>query len=98
MRIVKRVLLAVCRLRAGGIALLARFPAGQHADRSFAATVAKPSYTAQHPVVLFYEGHNNVDTLRGNFRAFGELLRNDGYAVETSDTRFSPAVLARANV
>lgn len=98
MRIVKRLLLGIALLAVGAVAWLALFPAGQHADRSFQAIVAKPAYAAQHPIVLFDEGHANAHTLGGNFRAFGELLRNDGYAVQTSDTPFWPAVLARAKV
>jgi len=71
---------------------------GQRPDSSFDARVARPAYTSKHPVVLFDEGHYNSHSLRSGFRAFGELLRNDGYAIEATSKPFTAQTLAGVDV
>jgi hypothetical protein len=67
---------------------------GQRPDKSFDPTISDPSYEAgTGPLVCLDESHNNFHTLENRFWAFGELLRRDGYVVESSREKFSAAVL-----
>ena len=53
--------------------------AQQVADRDFDTRVAKPAYVKKHPKVLFDEAHNNSHTATGRYKAFADLITNDGY-------------------
>lgn len=77
---------------------LAIFPVGQQPDRSFDSRVSNPAYTDRHPRVLFDEAHHNSHSLSGGYRAFGELLRSDGYMVERNREKLTPGVLSKADV
>jgi hypothetical protein len=58
---------------------------GQRPDKSFNPTVSDPAYEAgTGPLVCLDEAHNNFHTLENRFWAFGELLRRDGYIIESS--------------
>ncbi len=74
----RKILIAVLAVILLAVAWLALFPVWQHADRSFDARVARPAYTARHPVVLFDQGHYNAHGVNGNFAPFAKLLRSDG--------------------
>lgn len=69
-----RVLLTV-------LALLALSCGGS--DRSYDTSVADPAYGEPAPVVLIDQGHHNRHTVRGTYRPFVQLLRNDGCDVRT---------------
>lgn len=72
---------------------------GQRPDKSFDPTVSDPAYEAGvGPLVCLDEAHNNFHTLENRFWAFGELLRRDGYVVESSREKFSAAALARCRI
>jgi len=72
---------------------------GQRPDKSFDPTVSDPAYEAgAGPLVCLDEAHNNFHTLENRFWAFGELLRRDGYVVESSREKFSAAALARCRI
>ncbi|MEA2552534.1 MAG: hypothetical protein QOJ65_710 [Fimbriimonadaceae bacterium] len=82
-------LLALC-------AVVAR--AQQQADPEFKAVVARPAFVREHPRVLFDEAHNNVHGLSNRYKAFGELLANDGYDVQANKLPFSAESLKDARV
>ena len=54
----------------------------QQADSDFDTSVEEPSYTDDHPVLLFDEGHNNFHTSTGRYKPFAQVAKNDGYKVE----------------
>ena len=53
--------------------------AQQIADPDFKATVEHPAYTKNFPRLLFDEAHNNFHTATGRYKAFADLLLDDGY-------------------
>jgi len=61
----------------------------QLSDPNFNATVAKPAYTKKHPKVLFDEAHFNFHTAGGRYKAFSDLITNDGYRVTANKQKFS---------
>jgi len=68
--------------------------AQQIPDPNFDATVARPAYTKKHPRVLFDEAHNNFHTAGGRYKAFADLVTNDGYEVVPNTQKFSAQTLA----
>ncbi len=76
------------------LALLLLTACGQIPDKSFNSQTRNPVYAVgQGPVVCLDEGHNNFHTLDNRFWAFGELLRRDGYVVESTKSKFTADVL-----
>jgi len=76
------------------LALLLLTACGQIPDKSFNPRISNPVYDiGQGPVVCLDEGHNNFHTLDNRFWAFGELLRRDGYVVESTKSKFTTDVL-----
>jgi hypothetical protein len=76
------------------IVLLPLTACGQIPDKSFNPRINNPVYDVdQGPVVCLDEGHNNFHTLDNRFWAFGELLRRDGYVVESTKMKFTADVL-----
>jgi len=72
---------------------------GQRPDKSFNPTVGDPAYAAgAGPLVCLDEAHNNFHTLDNRFWAFGELLRRDGYVVESTREKFTANVLERCRI
>ncbi len=94
----KRALLVIAILVLLAVGYLALFPVGQRADRAFDARVARPAYTARHPVVVFDEAHYNAHSMSGNFAPFANLLRNDGYQMRKGTQRFTASNLAGIDV
>jgi hypothetical protein len=70
----------------------------QEADADFDARVKYATYVSWHPHVLFDEGHYNVHTAAGTYRPLADLLRNDGYVVESTRQSIQPDVLAGHDV
>jgi hypothetical protein len=66
----------------------------QIADPNFDAKVASPAYTQKHPRVLFDEAHNNFHTAGGRYKAFADLVTNDGYRITPNTQKFSKDTLA----
>lgn len=60
----------------------------QIADPNFNARVSGPTYTKEHPVVLFDEAHQNFHTSSGRYKPFAELLTNDGYKIVPNQEKF----------
>ena len=76
------------------IFLMAGCDTGQVPDKSYKPAVIDPAHQAgEGPLVCLDEAHNNFHTLENRFWAFGELLRRDGYVVESSREKFSAPVL-----
>jgi hypothetical protein len=69
--------------------------AQQVPDPDFDTRVEKPTFVRMHPAVLFDEGHHNVHKSTLTYKAFAELLRNDGCRVDVNDGAFSAKVLGR---
>ena len=73
------------------LALLAN--AQQVADPNFNIKVEHPAYETNGPKVLFDEAHNNFHTAGGRYKAFADLITNDGYQVTPNKQKFSAATL-----
>lgn len=72
---------------------------GQVPDKDFNPDVRHPAYDfGTGPVVCLDEGHHNFHTLDGGFWAFGELLRRDGYVVESIRARFDETLLGHCAI
>jgi len=67
--------------------------AQQVADPNFDAKVAHPTYAKNGPKVLFDEAHNNFHTAGGRYKAFADLITNDGYRVTSNKEKFSADTL-----
>ena len=67
--------------------------AQQFADPAFDATVDRPAYTDQHPLVLVDAAHHNFHTAGGRYRPFADLVKNDGYDVRPNTQKFSVGAL-----
>src|SRR6185295_19970053 len=67
----------------GFLMLLVGVPARSQSsgDPHFNARVDNPVYTKNFPRVLFDEAHNNSETTTGRYKAFADLLFNDGYHI-----------------
>jgi hypothetical protein len=62
-------------------------------DPAFDASVKAPAYVRNRPRVVIDEAHFNYHTSADRFRAFAQLLRNDGYDVRAGTARFEKAAL-----
>jgi hypothetical protein len=71
---------------------------GQRGDPDFVTTVANPAYTTSHPAVLFDEAHNNFHTASGRYKAFAEIITNDGYVITSGKKAFTPEMLAACQI
>jgi len=71
----------------------------QAADQQFAPPIALPAFPAgKGPVVMLDEAHYNFHTASGRYLAFAQLLRRDGYVVQSSVARFTSESLAAGQV
>ena len=98
----KKLLIAVggCVAAAFAFVVGAAFFFAQRADYGWSPDVRTPAFTAQHPRVLFDEGHDNASTigLAGRYCPFGRLLRADGFDVERGTSAITADVLAGVRV
>jgi hypothetical protein len=60
--------------------------------------IAHPAYTEKHPLVLFDEAHQNFHTAGGRYKAFADLITNDGYRVTPNTQLFTAERLAGHDV
>jgi len=68
-------------------------------DTSFRFENTNPAFpSAAGPVVCIDEAHNNFHTADGRYRAFAELLREDGYRVEGFGGKFDPKELLNCSI
>jgi hypothetical protein len=78
--------------------LSALYTVPQIADPNFNARVSGPTYTKEHPVIIFDEAHQNFHTSTGRYKPFAELLTNDGYNILPNKRSFQKDVLEPASV
>jgi hypothetical protein len=87
---------------AGFACALAATVAAQHvqqADDDWRPAVAHPAYPEDKgPLVLVDAAHGNFHTIDGRFAPFAELLRLDGYRVESATAPATAGLLGRARV
>lgn len=83
----------ICRMVFLSLLIVAAVGAQQVADPNFDTKVANPAYKKNGPKVLFDEAHNNFHTAGGRYKAFADLITNDGYQVTPNKEKFSAAVL-----
>jgi hypothetical protein len=67
-------------------------------DPRFNTRVAEPAYGNDGPRVLFDEAHRNRHTTGTAYKPFANLLRNDGYDVQTLQQAISPERLSGFSV
>jgi len=75
------------------VAAAAFTSAQQVADPNFDTKVAQPAYKKNGPKILFDEAHNNFHTASGRYKAFADLVTNDGYLVTPNKEKLSAATL-----
>ncbi|HSR53228.1 MAG TPA: DUF4350 domain-containing protein [Acidobacteriota bacterium] len=72
---------------------------GQRADSEFSIEAENPAYgEGQGPVVLVDAAHHNFHTADGRYQAFADLLRSDGYVVESNEAKFDKAALEKGQI
>lgn len=68
-------------------------------DTAFKAPITEPRHPiGQGPVVTLDEAHFNFHTLAERYKAFGNVLRDDGYVVRSNEEPFSGKMLATTDV
>jgi len=73
--------------------------AQQLGDTSYVPHIDKPTFDiGKGPVVAIDEAHHNFHTMDGRYFAFAEVLRHDGYRVESNTSRFTFDVLQPFNI
>jgi hypothetical protein len=79
--------------------LLAAQARGQQVtDPNFNVSVIHPAYLKTHPRVMFDEGHFNFHQSRGTYKAFVDLITNDGYRVIANKQTFSRKTLSSYDI
>lgn len=68
------------------------------ADESYDSSIKNPTYTKNHPRVLFDEAHQNLHRTDGLYRPFVSLISNDGYRVTANRQEFSTRTLANYQI
>ncbi|HEX8291276.1 MAG TPA: DUF4350 domain-containing protein [Pyrinomonadaceae bacterium] len=63
--------------------------ASQVPDPNFDTKVERPAYTKKRPRVMFDEAHFNVHTTATGYRAFAEMMANDGYRITPNRGKFA---------
>ncbi len=63
-------------------------------DSRYDTAVARPAYAADPPRVLFDEAHRNFHTPATRYGPFADLIRNDGYRIDSNTRPFTAAALA----
>jgi len=98
-RTARRAGIGLLAVAAGAVLSAGCATVGQHGDTSFVPQVTEPAYPAgDGPVVCIDEGHRNFHTMEGRYRAFAEVLRDDGFAVRSVATRFDEPSLEDCDV
>jgi hypothetical protein len=82
----------------GGLGTTTATAQDQRADPDFDTKVASPTYKSRHPAVLFDEAHHNFHTAGGLYKPFADLIRHDGYRVESNKKPLSRALLDRYEI
>jgi hypothetical protein len=72
--------------------------ASQIPDPDFDTKVERPAYTKNRPRVLFDEAHFNVHTTATGYKAFAEMMTNDGYRITPNKDKFDSKLLKNFRV
>lgn len=88
----------ILALLAMGFAATAHAQTTQVGDPNFDTRVETPALAAAHPRLLFDEAHFNVNKSTTTYKAFVDLMRNDGAAVEVNRAPFTARALAGQKV
>lgn len=73
--------------------------ADQRADQNWSPSVANPEFpSGDGPVVLVDANHGNFHTIEGRYAPFAELLRLDGYQVNSTNGVVTQELLSEADV
>src|SRR5713101_7121182 len=68
-------------------------------DTDFKPLIEKPAYAeGSGPVVMIDEAHFNWHTSTGRYLPFAELLRRDGYVVQSSKSTFGKDALKQGRI
>ena len=71
----------------------------QEPDTSYNPLIANPTYSkGDGPVIFIDEGHQNFHTKDGNYWAFANLLRRDGYLIQGYQGTFTEAQLSKGKI
>jgi len=70
----------------------------QIADTTFSYSCTRAYTDLKGPRVLIDAAHNNFHSMEDRYRPFAEVLRNDGYIVQSNDKPFNRARLASCDV
>jgi hypothetical protein len=74
-------------------------PAQPIPDTEFKPLIEKPAYpNGGGPIVMIDEAHFNWHTATGRYLPFAELVRRDGYIVQSSKSPFGQDVLKQGNI
>ncbi len=81
------------------LGLTAPATAQQPPDLEYRPAIESPAYRAgQGPRVVIDAAHLNFHTAESSYAPFADLLRRDGYRVESNPDLFTPEMLARADI
>ena len=79
--------------------LITNLKAQQHAVPTSNVDVKAPAYTGNiHPKILFDEAHHNFHKSGGRYKAFADVLENDGYIIIPNEQKITPQVLSGYDV
>ena len=71
----------------------------QDADAAFRPRVEAPAFAERPwPRLVIDEGHANVHTADGRYRAFARLMERDGFRVRSGEGRITPEALRNADI
>ena len=71
----------------------------QTADNQWSPTVTSPEFPQGNgPEILVDAAHGNFHTIDGRYSAFAELLKLDGYRIQSADVEVTPELLGQASV
>jgi hypothetical protein len=70
----------------------------QVGDPTFDTRVNQPAFSRWHPRILFDAAHHDVHRIDATYKAFADLVRNDGCVIETRDQPFDRALLSSYDV
>ena len=82
----------------GLLAAAATAQSRQVPDSAFDARVVEPAFPHRHPRLLYDEAHHNVHRADTTYRAFAQLVANDGVALSMNREPFTRALLARYRI
>lgn len=72
--------------------------ASQFPDPNFNTKIERPAYAKKHPRVSFDEAHFNVHTTTTGYKAFAEMMTNDGYRITPNKDKFNRTMLKNFQV